>query len=99
MAYSVVDRDLCEFKIKADESILKKANDYILKKKFDLGEGVKKEEVLFSTNMVSLLYSKTCENIENIHKYYVQEHIEYNEKLCTCEKEIKNCNSCKKTIM
>ncbi len=93
---SILEKDLCSLRENNDKEMVKKANEYLLKKRFDLGTY---PDTYHTQKISSLLYSDSCDTLENVQLYYINEQDEIAKCECTCEEEPKTCIPCKQTII
>jgi hypothetical protein len=98
-AQSILKKDKYNLQLKYNKLVVEGANKYLLKKRFDLGS-YDFNVMEHNLKINSLLCSDTCENIENIKEYYIDENIpKDNHAECTCEDSQESCIPCKKTII
>lgn len=65
-AQSIVIKDRCAMQEEYTNRVLKNANDYILKKRFDLGKV--SEHYKMDFKILNIIYKDNCELVETMYK-------------------------------
>ncbi|AGO47590.1 structural protein [Cellulophaga phage phi4:1] len=96
---SIKSKNICDLQYKYNTLVIRDANKYLLKTKFDVG-AFNLDKIGHNLKVLSLLYSKACDNKSKLKEVYIDELVPKDkEQDCTCRIEPKSCIPCKKTII